>query len=508
MTPRRHTEAERKYAVSDQHLLPTFDGPDAPRLGRAARVELKAVYFDTPQLDLHREGITLRRRTGGGDEGWHLKLPRVGDHRQEIQEPLGDGSEELPRLLLDHIRAIVRDHPLCQVATIRTDRLELALVDTEDHQVATVCDDHVTAVGDPGRGEQVWREWEVELAEDQPPALLDLLEEQLARAGATAARHGSKLERALGAAGVTAHLRTPTLPPPESAGAVLRGRLLEQVRALHEQDVAVRASTEEGVHQMRIAARRLRSALTTARSLLQPGAAEPVRDELRWLGMTLSPARDAQVLLLRLGAALDSEPAELVMGPVRARLDLELRRAHQEGVTQALEMLDADRYFRLLDALDALVADLPLSEAGRMPAEEVVPHLIRRDTRRLWRAVTAATESGPQDRDAALHEARKKAKRLRYAAELAEPVGGKGASRLAARAKAVQQALGEHQDTVVARLRLRELGAKAFLEGENGFTFGLLYGMERLRAEMSERALKTALKDLPRPRVAAEWVSG
>ena len=508
MTPRRHTEAERKYAVSDQRLLPAFDGPDTPCLGGAKRVELKAAYFDTPQLDLHRRGITLRRRTGGGDEGWHLKLRRVGDSRQEIQEPLGNASEDLPGALLDHIRAIVRDHPLCQVATIRTDRLELTLVDTENHQVATVCDDHVTAVGDPERGEQVWREWEIEVAEDQPPALLDLLEEQLAHAGATAAAHGSKLERALGAAGEAARLRTPTLPPPESAGALLLGRLLQQVGALHEQDAAVRASTEDGVHQMRIAARRLRSALTTAKSLLEPGAAEPLRDELRWLGVTLSPARDAQVLLLRFGAALDREPAELVMGPVRARLDLELRRAHQEGVTQALDMLDAERYFRLLDALDALIDDLPLSEAGRMPAEKVIPDLIRRDTRRLWRAVTAATESGPQDRDAALHEARKKAKRLRYAGELAEPVGGKGASRLAARAKVVQQALGEHQDTVVARLRLRELGAKAFLEGENGFTFGLLYGMERLQAELSERALENALEDLPRPRAAAEWVSG
>ena len=90
MTPRRHTEAERKYAVSDQRLLPAFDGPDPPCLGRATRVELQAAYFDTPQLDLHRQGITLRRRTGGGDEGWHLKLRRVGDSRQEIQEPLGD----------------------------------------------------------------------------------------------------------------------------------------------------------------------------------------------------------------------------------------------------------------------------------------------------------------------------------------------------------------------------------------------------------------------------------
>jgi len=65
--------------VSNQHLLPTCDGPDAPRLGRATGAELKAAYLDTPQRDLHRRGITLRRRTGGGDGGWHL-----GGHQDTV----------------------------------------------------------------------------------------------------------------------------------------------------------------------------------------------------------------------------------------------------------------------------------------------------------------------------------------------------------------------------------------------------------------------------------------
>jgi hypothetical protein len=52
----------------------------------------------------------------------------------------------------------------------------------------------------------------------------------------------------------------------------------------------------------------------------------------------------------------------------------------------------------------------------------------------------------------------------------------------------VQEALGEHQDSVVARARLRELGVLAHLASENGFTFGLLYGLEAGRADRTEEA--------------------
>jgi CHAD domain-containing protein len=113
----------------------------------------------------------------------------------------------------------------------------------------------------------------------------------------------------------------------------------------------------------------------------------------------------------------------------------------------------------------------------------------------------------PDRRDPALHEARKKAKRLRYAAELARPAGGRHAKRLANRAKAVQRALGEHQDTVVARQRLLQLGGQAFLHGENGFTFGLLHGVERRRAERAEDEFWEAWSRMPRPRTTAAWVA-
>jgi CHAD domain-containing protein len=111
----------------------------------------------------------------------------------------------------------------------------------------------------------------------------------------------------------------------------------------------------------------------------------------------------------------------------------------------------------------------------------------------------------PQDRDLALHEARKKAKRLRYAAESAVPVFPGRAKSLTAAAKAVQEALGEHQDAVVARATLREYGARTHLGGENGFTFGRLHALEQARAHEAEARFGAAWDRFP-PKKLRRWI--
>jgi CHAD domain-containing protein len=121
--------------------------------------------------------------------------------------------------------------------------------------------------------------------------------------------------------------------------------------------------------------------------------------------------------------------------------------------------------------------------------------------------VRAVPDAGSDGRDQALHEVRKKAKRLRYAAELARPAGGRRAKRLAHRAEVVQEALGRHQDSVVARQRLRQLGIQSSAPGENGFTFGLLHAAEQGRAHEAEQDFQRASARLPRPGAAAAWVS-
>ena len=92
------------------------------------------------------------------------------------------------------------------------------------------------------------------------------------------------------------------------------------------------------------------------------------------------------------------------------------------------------------------------------------------------------------------------ARPVRYAAEGAVPVLGAPAAELAASAEAIQDLLGDHQDTVVARQSLREIGVRAHLSGENGFTFGRLHSLEEARAAALVSDYPARLAALPKPR--------
>ena len=84
-----HREIERKYDVEAGAALPSLvTMPGVDRVEQRPPVELDAIYLDTDDLALARARITLRRRTGGGDEGWHLKLPARKDVRRELHAPL------------------------------------------------------------------------------------------------------------------------------------------------------------------------------------------------------------------------------------------------------------------------------------------------------------------------------------------------------------------------------------------------------------------------------------
>ncbi len=497
----QHTEIERKYDVPTDAVVPELRTlPDVDRVAPTQEFELDATYFDTVNLTLARAGITLRRRTGGEDAGWHLKLPVSQNQRQEVRTDLGDGNEDVPTDLLDRVRAFVRDRPVSPVTSLRNHRIVYRLLDSDGTTLAEVCDDHVTvkSAADEASPER-WREWEVELVDGAPP-LLDAAETLLREAGAVPATTSSKLARAL-----IGRLPTPTerhrskhRSADGSTGDLLSEYLTDHVSQLKQEDLRLRAGHDEGVHQMRIAARRLRSALATYRDLVEPGANDYLRGELKWLGSALAEARDAQVLQKRLSELVRTQPVELVLGPVAQRIDDELRARFRSGRADADDALASERYFRLLDKLDAFVDAPPFSEAAQEPVRRELPRLLQADLKRVrkrQRAVEVAADS--HARDLALHEVRKSAKRLRYAAETAQPVFGKRAKRLSTMAEAIQQVLGEHQDTVVARTTLRAIGVRAHLDGENGFTFGRLHALEEARAAELEHAYEPLVAQLP-----------
>lgn len=467
-----HLEVERSYAVDDAWELPglhDLDGVEDVTPG--APVRLEATYLDTEDLRLLRAGITLRRRTGGDDAGWHLKLP-AGRDRLELGLPPGRSARTAPPALRSLVRSRVREAPVTPVARLRTRRLVTQLL-SEGRVLAEVTDDHVTADvldGAHGGGNQViWREVEVELVAGDED-VLDAVERRLLGAGARPSPSPSKLGLVLGD-----RLPAPPPAPGRDAGSVVLAYVREQVEQLALFDPAVRREQPDAVHKMRVATRRLRSTLATFRGVLDRDVTDPVRDELKWLAGVLGVARDAEVLRAGFAALVGSQPVELVLGPVATRLDDELtttRLAAQAGVVEAL---DSERYLALLDRLDALLADPPLTErAARRARKELARH-VKKDWRRVRRLVGAGGD--------ALHEARKAAKRTRYAAEASVPTFGDDAGRFASAMEDVQEVLGTYQDTVVSRDLLRRIGVEAHLDGENAFTFGRLHGLEEARGD-------------------------
>jgi CHAD domain-containing protein/uncharacterized protein YjbK len=457
------TETERKYDVPAGFVLPPFDGAGGVRgLGEAETHELDATYFDTDDLRLARHKRTLRRRSGGGDAGWHLKTPAGASSRTEHRLPLTDG-DDVPAELVAEVRTIVRTRPLHPVARLRTHRVETPLRDEQDRTLALVAQDRVRAETDAG--EQHWEELEVELV-DGGPEVLEAVEGLLQAAGATPAAGSSKLARALGDRLAAPQHRS------HKINAVLR-YAREQRETIEEQDSSVRAGDPDGVHKMRVATRRLRSTLKTFKASFDPDRTAALRDELKWLAACLGEVRDGQVLEHKLLARATDFPE--VADGIRRHLDAQVAR----GKAALTEALDSDRYLALLDGMDAVIDEPEPDDAGAL-------RRARKALRKADRLLDEATADGV---DAELHEARKAYKRGRYAVEVFSPSAGKPGKRLVKSLTELQDVLGAHQDSVVARDLLREVAGSA----PDAFGYGVLWARQEQVGEQSRAELPAVM---------------
>ncbi|MGH3356826.1 MAG: CHAD domain-containing protein, partial [Nocardioidaceae bacterium] len=351
------------------------------------------------------------------------------------------------------------------------------------------------------------REWEVELLQGEA-SLLDAADELVRDAGAVPARGPSKLSRVLGDRIPKTSSRTQgRLRRGGSAASVVHARLGEQVAELKVRDPQVRRDLPDAVHKMRVAMRRLRSALATFRPLLDTSVTEPLREELKWASGVLGEARDAEVMHERLRSMITAQPPELVLGAVNRRVDDELGRAYRDAHAASVDAMDSQRYLTLLGDLDALVAEPPWTARAEQPARDVLPARVQNDWKRLRRRVSMADNAPSQtERDQRLHDVRKAAKRVRYAAETLIPIYGDSAEQLANATKQVQSVLGEHQDSVVTVPVLRQLGVQAHLDGDNGFTYGLLLAHEQGRTAETETRYAVVRDKASRKRLR-RWLS-
>ncbi|KLO32013.1 CYTH and CHAD domain-containing protein [Mycobacterium haemophilum] len=495
-TASRHLEVERKFDVVESTVSPSFEGIAAvARVEKSPTQSLDATYFDTPTQDLARNKVTLRRRTGGPDAGWHLKLPAGPEARTEIRAPLAASGDTVPTELLDVVLAIVRDRPVQPIARITTQREGQVLYDINGTALAEFSNDHVTAwsaASSAGSGwdpaEQQWREWELELVNPNTNSeLLDRLSNRLLDAGAAPAAHGSKLARVLGPSSQPHSTRPPADP--------VHRAVAQQVDELLVWDRAVRADTDDAVHQMRVTTRKIRSLLRDSQDSFGLSDGAWILNELRELASVLGMARDAEVLEERYQRQLDQLAPELVRGPIRERLVEGAQRRYQAGLRRSLIAMRSQRYFRLLDALDSVVADIPTAPVGEEPAPVTIDAAYKRVRKAAQAEKAAAQQSeaghgGEHDADEALHRIRKRAKRLRYTA------AATGANRVSQQAKAIQTLLGDHQDSVVSREHLIHQTEAAHAAGEDTFTYGLLFQLEADFADRCRGQLDAALRKL------------
>ncbi|MFC0446825.1 CYTH and CHAD domain-containing protein [Rhodococcus jostii] len=472
-------EREDKYEVGLEFVLPDLEDV-IPRGGRVeqATVNLSSVYYDTADRDLLRQHLTFRRRTGDADVGWHLKVPADKD-RTEIRMPPGE-SDTIPDELATLIVGVALGKSVHPVATLTTVRRMQRVLDSDDRLVAEVADDRVrgTVAGDRAVVSE-WREVEVEAGDAGSEKLLGKIGKRLTLRGAKPSRYPSKLSRVLSTAQLAVDGGDTSRGTTES---VLAGYLDAQAQAIVAGDVWLRRGLDP-VHPTLVGIRRFCSTLRVFTRLLEPTAATELAAELSWYAGLLGEVRDRQVQRARFTDALADLPSELVMGPVAARIESDLIAEQQHHLQDVMATVDGDRYRALLAALARWRTNPPLTAAAA-DGPRVIERALRKAERKAHsRVATAAVGTD----DTALHRALEAATRARYAAELAAPVlGKKTAKKKAAHFEKMQKVLGEHRDSVVAAETLRTLGARAgTTSGENGFTFGLLYGLELERARQA-----------------------
>lgn len=506
-------EVEAKFRVHPPFELPSLVGErtGAATLDEPSEQQLRAIYWDTSDLRLAREGVTLRHRFGEGPgrDGWHLKLPiregRVPDASIGAREELhATGvSDVIPPDLRDLITPWVRTAVLGPVATLVTQRTVHLLRDEAGDPLVELTDDLVSVLSS-GHVAGRFREIEVEDRGGGLPAI-EAVGNALRAGGAVGGEFLPKVVRALGPQ-ATADPDPPlparvSLDDPARVG--VRDMLRRNVRALITYDVAVRRDQPDAVHQMRVTSRRLRSALRAFGELLDPEWAGALRAELKWLANALAGARDSEVLLERLMRDLDELPGELVVGPVRARIGQVVGDHLETGNGKALETLRCERYVVLLERL----VDAAWEPMTSPPADESVaktlPGLVRAPWEHLERDVRQLSK--PEATAADWHRVRLDAKSVRYICENLEPMFGKPARELARHAELLQEALGEHQDAIIAADLLHSI-ATARGGGTVAFTLGVLHVRETEAAEAAKTEFLRLWADASRPKLR-RWLA-
>jgi CHAD domain-containing protein len=493
------SEREVKLAAAPSFRMPSLEGlADGTTPVPCEPERLSTTYLDTEDLRLARWGVSFWHRLG---EGWTVELP-TDDHgtllaRSEITF-VGERKRP-PPAAVDLVRAFIRSAELRPQTSLKTLRRRTELHDADGQLLADVVDDEVSVL----EGRRIvarFRELEVEVRGDLDPSVLDVIVDRFRQAGAGAPEPIPKYVRALGPRSSPPEVQIPQLASGATAGDVVRRAIAASVVRLIQHDPVVRLDADpEGVHQARVATRRLRSDLLTFRPLLDQAWAAPLRNELGWLARSLGEVRDGDVLLERMRRRADQFPEPSSRGAARVLAALEESR--DKAYAELLATLRDERYVALLDRLVAAANAPALLLEADLPAPAILPDLVSRPWESLARRVK---KLGDSPTDAELHDIRIRTKRVRYAAEAIAPLVGRQARAFARAAAALQEELGDLNDAVVAE-RWLQAWARGSRSMPGVFAAGELAGLERASAGQHRSRWKNAWKELSSPKLRS-WM--
>jgi CHAD domain-containing protein len=473
----------------------------------AGPVEVDAGGAGVPQVDLYletddwrfqRAGYALRIRRVGRRRGAEATLKGLDSaspdvpglrRRREVCERL---EEPDPQALLRsggpvgrRVRAVAGRKPLLPLFEVRTRRRTFSLL-APGLPPGEVALDEV-AINPPVGGPPArLRRVEIEVPRATLQALAPFVE-RLRDACALQPAGLNKYEAGL----LSSDLRpspperfgTSVIEPEMTIGAVALAVLRRHFSALLAKEPGTRLGDDiEELHDMRVASRRLRAALSLFADVL-PATLLRAREELGWVGQTLGAVRDLDVQIEQLDswiAALEEEDRD-ALATLRSLLQ-EQREAARAGM---IEMLDSRRYEAFVSRFGRALRARQPSRTGRasLPARALAPDLIESRFRPVRRG---GARIGPDSPAADYHRLRIDCKRLRYALEFLGDLYPGETRPLIRRLVTVQDILGLHQDADIAVERLRRLALSASADLEPGTIFAMGEVAERYRQSMIE----------------------
>ncbi|MGU3411573.1 CYTH and CHAD domain-containing protein [Microbacterium sp. M1A1_1b] len=504
-----HLEIERTYDLPD-----TADLPDLIGVGGILQVdhqepfELDATYWDTARYDLVAARVTVRRRTGGHDAGWHIKRAESDTVRHEQHFPLTDDADTVPVEVLAALFTERRGRGLQPVVRITTTRTVTRLLDEDGDQIAELADDRVSAQrldADAPADPRTWREVEVETVSGVDPQIahefLGSLDGRFQAVGAGPAAVASKLARGLAGAPAP-RLQTADKPDKGTTARVITKRLRKLRSALLVQEARLRSGEDAELRETAATTLELAAILQTYRPAFPDGdvfdrAAAGAED----LAEVTARAALADHLVERLPRASSPAQDELVDAMTRERILAATRERRDEAVRDVVTALHGEPFLELLDALDdAVERPTPTPWSLRSPKKvaQDVTATVKPEVRELVRdAMADDTSDTAAAREAADRAATELAWQGTMSARLAMDVLGDDAfpHALWKRIGTAAEVLTERVRSLWALDALRTLSGIAERAGESTFAYGVLAG-DRVR--LAEESYDEAVHALNR----------